>query len=188
MHRITHFLFFLLLPTATLAVPVVETSTEYYEVQGSSPYELRQQLNERSPVIDDGERFDASTKWDVRWHFEWAEANNQCRIKAVTSRLEVKFTLPEWINRDSARKRLREKWDRYFTALQEHESGHKAFGFEAATEIEQAIASMKPETSCQKLEKKANELGDSIINQYVEKEIKYDRITRHGLDQGASFP
>ncbi|MGI9279532.1 MAG: DUF922 domain-containing Zn-dependent protease [Endozoicomonas sp.] len=188
MHRISYLLSLLLLPTATLAVPVIETSTENYEIEGSSSYELRHQLNDKTPVISDGERFDAYTKWGVHWNFEWTEKKNQCRIKSVTTQLDVKFILPEWVNRDTARKRLREKWDRYYAALQEHENGHKEIGFEAATDIEESVAAMKPEASCQQLEKKANALAESIIDQYVKREKKYDRITRHGLDQGASFP
>ncbi|WP_051785703.1 DUF922 domain-containing Zn-dependent protease [Endozoicomonas numazuensis] len=188
MHRVKYLLSLLSLPTLVFAEPVVETNIKYYEIQGSSPYELRHQLDDKSPVILDGERLDADTEWDVHWNFKWSESKNQCKIDSVTTRVNVEYTLPEWVNRDTSRRRLREKWDRYYTALKEHEKGHKDIGFEAAYDIEEAIAAMKPEAHCQKLEKQANALAESIIHQYVKRDKKYDRITRHGLDQGATFP
>ena len=105
----------------------------------------------------------------------------------VTSTVNVKFTLPKWKNRGDSNGMLRNKWDKYYMALINHENGHKKFGIGAAEEIESQLIKLSSK-SCKTLEKKANALGKNIIDKYASLEKEYDEETNHGMNNGAIFP
>ena len=73
-------------------------------------------------------------------------------------------------------------------SLRQHENGHKDIGIKAAIEIERSIAELEPAVDCDELAETANELGQSIISKYAEKEREYDARTNFGETQGAIFP
>ena len=176
-----------LLSTTVAAEPTVNIETKYYSIYGSSANELREAMNTKSPVRQSGNTYDAYTSWYVNWRFNWDSYNGECYMTKVTTTVDVEFTLPQWINRNEANSSLKEHWDNYYSALIDHENGHKDFGINAAREIESKLLTLSSKR-CSSLEKKANSLGTSIINKYATKEKRYDRTTNHGMNEGAVFP
>jgi len=187
-YSITIFIFLLIFSGATSASPVVNIKTSYYSVSGSTANELRKSLNANSPVRQSGKRYDAYTAWMVHWHFNWNKRQGQCYITHASSTVDVRFTMPRWTNRNQANGKLKSKWDKYYTALTAHENGHKRFGINAAREIERRIQKMPPSATCTLLEQKANALGKKVLEKYIYREKAYDKTTRHGMANGASFP
>ena len=173
--------------TSTLQ-PSITVDYRYYAVGGSTPQAMRSQLNQVSPVVEDGQRFDGKTYWYVRWSYYYANKGNRCRITQAKSSVEVEFTLPQWQQPTNAPRSLVNQWQRYMSALQLHEDGHKDHGIAAAQEVLAAIKNLPDYPSCPELETAANAAGKSIIQRYNQKDIEYDRVTQHGATQGAIFP
>lgn len=168
--------------------PSITVDYRYYAVGGSTPQALRSQLNQLSPVVEDGQRFDGKTYWYVRWFYNYANKGNRCRITQAKSSVEVVFTLPQWQQPTNAPRSLADKWQRYMSALQLHEDGHKDHGIAAAQEVLAVMKNLPDYSSCSELETAANAAGKSVIQRYNQKDIEYDRVTQHGATQGAVFP
>ena len=80
---------------------------------------------------------------------------------------------------------LRERFERYLSALHAHELGHHQIGHKAALEVDRQLQSMPPMADCQRLSTAANKLAQRTVNQFKDEERTYDEITVHGRLQGA---
>lgn len=188
MNRLIIYILLFLLPGLLLSAPLISSGIEYYEISGNSEQQIRHNLNAKTPVLFKGKKYDAYTKWNVRWNFWWSESQNSCAISKVTVKLDVDQTLPKLIQSDSLTQSLSHQWETYYQALLEHEEGHKSLGLDAANEIEHAIKNLSAQSSCKTLESKANQLGHTIIKKYIKLEKDYDKRTNYGMNEGAIFP
>ena len=174
----------LLMPFASFAVPEIKTRSVYYMINGTTIDAIKTDIRKKTPVKHNGRLHAAYTKWNVNWRFWWLESSEGCKITRVATTLDVAYTLPKLEHPAGMPAALLERWENYYSALFDHEQGHKDLGMKAATEIEQAIANMEPRTSCSELERDANELAKAVINKYSRLEKEYDRTTNHGLNTG----
>ena len=51
------------------AEPSVNVSTGYYIVSGKTPRDIRNSLNNNSPIYANGKRYDAHTQWPISWKY-----------------------------------------------------------------------------------------------------------------------
>jgi predicted secreted Zn-dependent protease len=161
---------------------------ERYDISGSTPADLRREMNAKGPQGAGGRRFDGYTKWYVSWNYRYHNSGGSCAFASVTTSVSVAITLPRWSNESSAGSDVRRQWARYLAALEQHEQGHRRHGIDAANEIDRAIAAMPPAGNCDALGANANALGAGILQKYNQRGLDYDRDTRHGATQGARFP
>jgi len=178
----------LALASSALAEPTVTISYDYYEIEGWTADDLRQQMDRHGIRWTDGNTFDAYTAWNVNWHYRYRIIDGECSMIKVTTTVKVVFRLPRWTDYENAPVDLQKKWDIYMQALKHHEDGHKDFGIKAAAEIERALAELEPAESCEELTETANDRGQQIISKYAEAEKDYDAETNFGKTQGAVFP
>lgn len=174
-----------LLLTSALAQAEVQPSlvVQTYEVRYRADTSLRQSITDASPVRHHGRTFHGFTRWNVKWQFWWMELpGGQCRVDRTVTRVDAVITLPEL---RGAPADAQQAFDRFVTALRQHEMGHYQFGLEAAHRIDQAIASLPPQPSCTALQAAANQLGRRLLDEAIRAEIAYDRDTQHGRTQGA---
>ena len=190
--RITMFILvaFTLAGMSMLAVstPIIDLKTDYYQVNGVTPSEIRDDLDMKTPIREDGLNYDAHTDWFVKWDFWWNESNGQCTITKVTTRVDVEYILPKLTISRALPKSLKKKWEVYMKALLHHEDGHKDIGVRAANEIEKEIGNMTTRRTCKQLEIDANRLGHKIIEKFRGFDEKFDRKSDHGAKNGATFP
>jgi predicted secreted Zn-dependent protease len=106
----------------------------------------------------------------------------------VQTKVKIDITLPAWQNENTGSAETRTQWQRYVAALTRHEQGHRQHGVDAAHEIDNAIGTLPPTGNCDALGTKANAAGSDIIRKYNQRDLDYDRDTRHGATQGARFP
>ena len=166
----------------------ISDQAERYAIEGSTPLELRRELNVKRPHTSDGRQFDGRTRWYVSWRYRYRKTGSGCVIASVNTSLKVTITLPQWRDESSADRATRQRWARYLAALEQHEQGHRQNGVDAANEIDAAIATMPPAGTCDALGAEANVVGKSILQKYNQRDVDYDRDTRHGATQGARFP
>jgi predicted secreted Zn-dependent protease len=166
----------------------ISDQVEHYAIGGSTPAELRREMNAKRPPASDGRRFDGHTRWHVSWRYRYHNSGSGCTIAFVSTSLKMTITLPKWSNESGADNATRQQWSRYFAALELHEQGHRRHGVDAANDIDRAIAAMPPAGDCDALGSAANVLGKRILQKYNQRDVDYDRDTRHGATQGARFP
>jgi predicted secreted Zn-dependent protease len=173
------------LPSGSFAA--VEETFRYvhYGVTPQPGVNLLTLLNEATPIRQGGHRYHGYTEWHVRWHFQWLESpSGTCRITSVVTHLDTKITLPDPNDRSLTDQ---PGFAGYFAALERHEHGHYENGRAAARAIDQGIAALPAEDSCDALGRTANDFGASILREANEKDKEYDRTTRHGATQGATL-
>lgn len=176
------------LPFTAVAETETRVNSIYYTVEGNTAEDIWADVIAKSPVQHNGKQHVAHTRWNVNWQFWWLDGGNSCEISKVTTRLDVTYTLPRLKHSSSMPDSVKAHWERYYSALFDHEIGHKDLGARAAAEIEKQILNMGRRGSCEQLESDANEIGKNVIEKYSRIEKDYDRTTNHGLNTGAVFP
>lgn len=172
----------LMAPIASAEISETLTYSDY-EVAASNSGSLARALNNTSPIRHDGQTFHAYTTWRVSWNYRWAaDANGDCRIIAVSTGLNTTIQLPRLVGGSAGQ---RERFQRYLTALNQHELGHHEIGRKAAREVDRQLQAMPAMADCQRLSSAANKLAYRIVNQLKDEERTYDLVTVHGRLQGA---
>lgn len=167
----------------------VSVSYRYYPITGNTASELRSQMSQRGPIDKhEGRRYDANTRWVVRWSYRYAHTGNQCKIRSANTTVAITFTMPQWKSSSNVERSLVSDWRAYLASLYLHEEGHKLSGVNAGQDISQALNQLPAYSSCKGLESAIQSTAQSIIKQYNQKDIDYDQVTRHGYTQGAVFP
>lgn len=176
------------LPLSVNAEPEIRVNSVYYMVTGNTAENIWADILATSPVQQNGRPYAAYTRWNASWRLWWRDDGDSCAISKVRTKLDVTYTLPRLTQTSSVPASVTAHWDKYYAALFEHELGHKHLGVEAANAIENQISGMGPRETCEQLEKDANNIGKSVIDQYSLLEKHYDHTTNHGLKTGAVFP
>jgi predicted secreted Zn-dependent protease len=167
------------IPTAVTAVNIPYAKMIYYDINGSTETELRDQMNALAPVGPDGYHGDALTTWFIHWKWE-GYGTEDCDLSSVTATYDIKVTLPRWNPPQEASSALVEKWNKYVLALANHEKGH----------VDNVIANLPVvinsihRATCSTAETKAQDILSGIrLN-----DTNFDATTNHGATQGAQFP
>ncbi len=176
----------LLTASELCAEPVVSVSHQFYEIEGSTHEELREEMNRKGMSGKDGEIHYAYTTWNIHWNYQ-PLFDGVCSPVSVTVSVWITYNMPKWRNFSSGEESLRQEWARYLEALQSHEDGHRRIGMDAALAIEQAISTIGQFRDCDELQKAVNEVGQRVLENYRQVEIGYDLTTGHGRTQGAVF-
>ena len=161
---------------------------ENYEITGKSASELRTQMDRRVLENDPQANHDAYTIWQIKWEYLYTLFNEQCTMDSVVVDVKVNHLSPRWLLPQNVSSELVNRWDAYLRALAVHEAGHKQFGVRAGREVLVALQSLPAFQTCADLEEFADRLGKQILQKYRVREIRYDKITKHGATQGARFP
>jgi len=166
----------------------VSTYYVYYGITGSTPDELRAQMDRFGYTDELGHHWDAYTKWDVHWSYPYSTTVGGCATGPVEVEVEVVFVLPQWDDPEKGPVDLAQRWNTYLAALQRHEDGHKDIAVEAGCEVLRALDSLAVYASCSELEQTADAIAESTLELYRQHEDTYDRQTDHGAMQGVGFP
>jgi predicted secreted Zn-dependent protease len=90
--------------------------------------------------------------------------------------------MPRWINYASAGNGMKAAWDLYYVSVLGHEETHASHGLAAANDIQRRILDMGGAASCRSIFEDGNRLGRSIISEYREKDVEYDRVNGDDTD------
>jgi predicted secreted Zn-dependent protease len=160
-------------------------SYRFYTIAPQKIQELPTELDRRSPIVYQGRKYHGYTQWWVNWQFYWHEYPTSCQITQVKTTLKVVYTLPKLLEKSAGNTSLKKAFDRYYQALFNHEQNHKNHGLEAALVIKAKLENLSSFPTCQDLNHQANDLAQSLIRTYRQKDLDYDRRTEHGRLEGA---
>jgi predicted secreted Zn-dependent protease len=180
-------LFLLGLAVAGQAADTVKMSTNYYKVFGSTPREVRRSINQQRPWKDK-DAMDAQTDWSVRCKYAVIDDAGVSRVQSFRTETVIVITLPVWQAPSGTPKEYTDRWQKYFTALLRHENGHAGHALLAAAEVRKQAGAIHEASNGDELTRRINDTVTKILRGFREKGEEYDRETRHGVTQGATFP
>jgi predicted secreted Zn-dependent protease len=161
------------------------TSVLYYDVQGRTLGELHADMRKKGPKID-GNNFVGETRSPMRWRWRTESSGaGSCAIRDVTVYLNAQITLPRWTPPADAEPGLVTEWNRFLSALEAHEAGHKDISARAGKAIVDRLRGLS--APCSMLGTRANDLARDIFERAHAEQRTYDATTRHGLTQGTAF-
>jgi predicted secreted Zn-dependent protease len=158
---------------------VAHATMVYYAVGGTTPAQIRMQLNARAPASPDGFHGDAFTRWSFRWTWP-GYGSSACRLSQASVTLHVVVTFPRWTHPKAAAAAVTSAWARYARALARHEQGHVDFAVAHYPAVVRAIKGATCGSAEAAAEKQLN-----VIRRH---DVAYDAATQHGATQGARFP
>lgn len=173
--------------TKLQAQGAVRWTTNFYSVQGMTIPELRRSIRENRPWK---ERFnhDAMTDWRVEWQFTLTPTPSGCRVGTFGTQTTIVITMPRWNAPTNAPEVTRQIWQKYVSALGQHEAGHGAMALAAASELAKKGQSIGGGSDCDGLKARLDTECRAVIDAYRAKDKLYDETTRHGATQGAILP
>lgn len=145
---------------------------DYYDVAGSTPAEIYQNLRARSPVSGDGV---AKTGWHIRVGWRQARRGDACEVADPMTSLSITVLLPRLATPDAATPEALAFWERTMTGLEIHEAGHARIAIDHRYDFVKAAAN----ATCGSIEDVAKRTQKRI--EAIQED--YDRRTRHGLTQ-----
>jgi len=169
------------------AAPLLTERHADYTVTGRSAAEVRGQMDRLGPRSEDGKIYDANTRTELSWQYNYQTSLDGCRIASTVIGLSVVYVMPRWADYDGAPREVRDSWDRYYGRLTAHEQGHRDVGVQVATDLERDLLDMR-RRFCDELGKDAEEMARGSLKTLKDRNREFDARTRHGADEGAVFP
>lgn len=137
------------------------TSVFYYDVSGRTIAELRADVRRLGPKIN-GRSFVGETRSPMRWSWRTeSTGGGGCMIRDVTVSLNAQITLPRWAPPPDVDSGVVAEWNRFLTALEVHEAGHKDISAKAGKAIIDRLRGLSG--SCAALGSRANDLAREIV-------------------------
>jgi predicted secreted Zn-dependent protease len=161
----------------------ISRTTNYYNVMGATIRDIHESLAQARPWKNKSS-MDGQTQWHVEWRFNVAPAGSICRCTFFTTTTTITVTLPRWTAPANAAAEVKTNWQRYITALGQHEAGHAQLALDAAAGLEKQNKTAES-GDCDSLRRKINSQCNATIEEYRRREKDYDERTRHGVTQGA---
>jgi len=177
---------FALGPWSAVGQNTVVRKTNYYAMTGSSLRHIQESLRQTRPWRDNSGR-DASTEWYVRWYAEYSSGGATCHCSSFTTTTTITITLPRWIAPTNTPPEVRAAWEKYIGALEVHEAGHADLAIAAASEMHKRIKEIGNGLDCIALRTRVQTECQAALDSHRAQERDYDRRTRHGATQGATF-
>lgn len=175
------------LATGAGAEPGVRESVEHYEIRGSTAKQLKEEMKRLGPR-NGGQGYIAYTKWRVTWTYAFSQRDEECVLSSFDVAVDVTITLPEWDHEEAdADPELVARWERFSSALEAHEEGHRRFGVESAAAVERRLSALGAEPTCDDLEHTIGKTARGIVESYRQNELRFDEDTKHGRASGASL-
>jgi predicted secreted Zn-dependent protease len=179
------------LSAGTWSAPSCELTAKerytYYEISGKDVDDLRREMNLRGTVGEDGRVYSALTSWDINFAYDIARDGSGYRVKSATTNVDIEYRLPR-VGTSWTDPGLNLVWGRYLERLQQHEFGHKNLAVQAASEINELLASLPAFPTADALAAEITKVTDEKFRVLKEKQVGYDDETRHGETQGAVLP
>ena len=167
-------------PTPTTeAIDIPNARMNYYKIEGNSATDLRTQMNSLGPTDAQGAHADAFTDWYVSWGWP-GYGTAQCDLTQVRLSYAITVTFPSWQIPAQVEPELVDHWRGYTLRLALHEKGHVDNVVKNQRSLRQAIE----QATCDTAEAAARQTLDHLRDF----DANYDKKTKHGATQGATFP
>lgn len=152
----------------------------YYDVSGRTVDEIRRSLTARQPRDpNDGVPVAALSSWSMRWGWR-ARAGGGCDLSKPSIEFRASTLLPRLVSERDLSSDVRARWRTFLAAVHAHEARHVRYAYEHRKDVAAAIKA----SDCTSAETAAT----AAVRTIAQRDVDYDRATRHGTTEGAVFP
>ena len=152
----------------------------YYEVSGRTADEIRRSLDARQPRDpNDGMPVAALSSWSMHWGWR-ARLGGGCDLSRPTIDFRARPLLPRLASERDLTPELRARWRAFLAAVQAHEARHVRYAYDHRRDVVAAIRA----SDCAS----AAAAAAAAVRAIAQRDVDYDRATRHGTTEGAVFP
>ena len=131
------------------SAPIIKRDNSTYEVDGLTVQEVRNQIDELGPMHPtEKKRYDGITLWDLKWKYQISRRGKIWIVTSRSVRLNIKVSVPKWVNRDEASPLAQRQWKIYQSNLVRHEQGHVNIAISAANAVDKYIGAYSSASSC----------------------------------------
>ena len=151
---------------ASMLLCATNASTEEYQhsypVSGSNMQEVLEQIrmNSNSPEGAFGHT-------QLNTHIGWTanvQPNGVCEVASVEFSYDITISMPDWLEKNTAKQCLQDNWDTAWQAVQLHEERHRElYRLINIDEIEQIISALQPQASCELLTTAVNHVVNKAL-------------------------
>jgi predicted secreted Zn-dependent protease len=165
-------------PSPFAGIPNLELV--YYDVSGRTADEIRRSLEARQPRDpNDGARVAALSSWSMRWGWR-AKPGGGCDLSAPSVDFRAQTLLPRLVSERDLDADLRARWRAFLAAVHAHEARHVRYAYEHRRDVAAAIQA----SDCTS----AQAAATAAVRAIAQRDVDYDKATRHGTTEGAVFP
>lgn len=151
-----------------------------YEVRGEDGAALRRSIDAARPTDPHGDQpVDALTHWRMSWRWP-GKRHGRCDLSHVQVSFRAEVTLPRLAEGVTLPPPLADVWARYTEALEQHEARHVRYAYDHRRDVLAAIRRARCAT--------ADRAARAALAAIVAHDVAFDRDTRHGMNEGATFP
>jgi predicted secreted Zn-dependent protease len=158
---------------------------DYYDIDGTTPDELRAQMKRNGTAWNDGRVYAALTTWDIHYHYDITSSNGGYALSAIGTDVDIVIHFPRLKASAKTSQQLTASWNTYLENLKTHEFGHRDLAIGIGQEIYQALSSLGSSASKSDLDREAQRLVKAKFQKLKEVQVAYDVETHHGKKQGA---
>jgi predicted secreted Zn-dependent protease len=130
--------------------------------------------------------FHGVANWDISYQYTTVPSGTMCRFDSVRLSVKGEILMPKWTDEAAAPLTLRQRWQDYYAALQQHEEGHVQHGKELAALVQEKFLGYG-DMACGQAKAIAQSEFDRLYNNMKNRDKEYDQRTQHGATQGARF-
>jgi predicted secreted Zn-dependent protease len=159
---------------------------KYYVISPRRPQEIKPELMRHSPIRSGNGSFNGHTDWYIDWKYQPAQGPYGCQLHNIITRVHVIHTLPT-LSEYVTDKQTVEVFNKFNTALTQHEKNHGSNGLAAAREIDKTLSEIAPQRDCRYLSRMADDIASAIVQKYIRADDEYDHLTRNGETEGATI-
>jgi predicted secreted Zn-dependent protease len=157
---------------------IPDVQVAYYAVDASDVAGIRAEMNAKRPHDSGGDRFDALSNWNYRWHWD-APSDGSCGNSNAVVDFDARIILPRLSHPEALSPEAAARWNAYMAALTKHQANQlrQAYGGR------QWVANEVRNAACEN----ANEAGTRAAADISAQIQAYDASTNHGAAEGAVF-
>jgi predicted secreted Zn-dependent protease len=153
----------------------------YYDVAGRTVEGIGRDIRLQGLTdARDGKSVDARANWWMDWRWDNRGEGEACRPVNVAVGFRADITLPRLTDASHLPSYDRAKWDTYIKALRQHEANHVRYALDRTGEVAEAIRASRCDL--------ADGTAKAVTSRIREHDAEYDRVTQHGVTEGAVFP
>lgn len=173
-------LLFLTLSEVSLAE--TSTRTEHYPIFGTTGIALLNEMSAKGP-----QGYSGYTSHEYNYNYRTRMINGRCRLSQMSINLDITYTMPRWENQSSADAALQDRWEAWYSVLEQHEQGHGAFTRAGYDDILSEWRRIGTSENCQDIRSQVEQIYNTVRARVNQQNIEYDQVTNHGQSQGLSY-
>ncbi|AQS41605.1 MAG: Hypothetical protein BHV28_09090 [Candidatus Tokpelaia hoelldobleri] len=151
---------------------------EHYTISGTTAKQLDEAIMRNGPFLGEtGNRHPGASRISFDPHIKLEKDRHGCRVKTVSIDVRATISLPYWKQRrHTSDIELAVIWDVLSRDIRQHEESHVIIARSHASQMEQALRTMRSRPTCEALEHDVAKTLDAIFIRHDMQQRNFDRI------------